>query len=301
MMWLRRLLAAPLASAFLPVLLLALMVFRLNDVLSSPEFLKEQIRRDDVHRFLVREAAPNLILDALGGELPADAPVVLTREDLADIAEAAIPAPWFRQTVGEVLDAVFPYIRGTTDSFVVEIGLRERTELALAEIVARMEPAESQAFAAALDSMPESVILTEQTFPEELRGDEGFAQRREIFAALAMAAGALAGLAAVLWLLSSLLGGRGVKGKLRWGGILVAVGAALILALVSVAPEAMRQGLTEMASATAENLPRAPVGDLIGPMLEAFLRPVGDQARLLLGLGGVLFVGSFLPVFRPRG
>ncbi|MBI3954076.1 MAG: hypothetical protein HY330_06150 [Chloroflexi bacterium] len=136
MIILRRAAAVLLIVVFAVLLLLQVAGRTADGSLLSPAFLKEQLARNDVYAFALREAVPQQLRE--DSTVLRDLP--LTAQEVAELVQATIPEAYLREQVESAVDTVVPYVAGRSDEISLTVPLKERKrafELALAALLIR--------------------------------------------------------------------------------------------------------------------------------------------------------------------
>ena len=153
MIWLRRLIAVPLALVFLWLLVGGLLVVHARGTLLSPDFHKEQLERADIYNFMLDDL-PEAAVNELREEYPVQSgaakdddgttdvvlPVIL--EEAPESLRNVVPADWLQEQVEQVIDQLGGYLTGRQDEFYIDVPLRERA-LALSREVRSILPYDS--------------------------------------------------------------------------------------------------------------------------------------------------------------
>jgi hypothetical protein len=184
MMWLRRTLAVMLIVISALLLLALLPITQANDTAANPTFYTDRLEKADVYNFIYDELIP-AGLDELEPDDPDDSPVVVERiqDDLISAARKAVPPDWIQIQVEAAIESFLPYIVGDTDSFTVNVSVRDRVEAAADVFVEDI--VRGSIFADAwndalsyvagklhenLDELPYSLKLSEADLEESLTG-----------------------------------------------------------------------------------------------------------------------------------
>ncbi|MBI2829877.1 MAG: hypothetical protein HYX81_01815 [Chloroflexi bacterium] len=115
------LLALLLVILFVPLML----VYRVNSTVGNPDFYIGQLRKADVYNFLYDSVLPSALKEIGDGETgkePWFAPYAVT------FARQAVPPEWLETQTETIISTVMPYAFGDTDSFVVNIPLKDRVK-----------------------------------------------------------------------------------------------------------------------------------------------------------------------------
>ncbi len=136
MILLRRILASFLILAFLPLFLLVLIVFRVNDTALAADFYIDQLRKAEIFVFLYDELIPAALdeLDQDSQDLPINLKVI--EDELLSSLREVIPPEWLQEQVEVGISEAVPYAMGDTDSFVIPLLVAERLEK-LGEVIKR--------------------------------------------------------------------------------------------------------------------------------------------------------------------
>ena len=132
MIWLRRIIAIPLALTFIILFILMLVFFRVNDTMGNPDFYNDQLRQADVYNFLYDNVLPAALEEA---ELSMDTPeaginITQIKPYIISMTKQTLPPEWFQTQVEQVINEVVPYAWKDTESFNVNIPLKDRVETA---------------------------------------------------------------------------------------------------------------------------------------------------------------------------
>ncbi len=132
MMWLRRIIALPLALVFIILSILTLVFFRINDTLASPDFYNDQLRQADTYNFIYGDLLPVALEEAdIGDGVSEDGiNVSQLKPYLIDMVEQALPPEWLQTQVEQTINEIVPYVWGDTEGFRVDIPLKDRVEVA---------------------------------------------------------------------------------------------------------------------------------------------------------------------------
>jgi hypothetical protein len=130
MIWFRRIIAVPLALVFIVLFIFLLVVHRINATAANPDFYIDRLRQADIYNFTYHDILP-AALDEI--EIEEDNPnfpfdIEQVKSKVPSTIEEALPPEWLQAQVEQVVSQVLPYILGDTDSFSVDIALKDRVE-----------------------------------------------------------------------------------------------------------------------------------------------------------------------------
>ena len=130
MLWLRRTGAVLLAVIFVILSLLVLVAFRVNATIGNPDFYTEQLQQADVYHFIYDDVLPAALEESGIGENTGGVGVILSplQPHLVDVVRQTLPAEWLQAKVEHVINEVVPYVWGETDTFRIDIQLKDRVE-----------------------------------------------------------------------------------------------------------------------------------------------------------------------------
>ncbi len=130
MLWLRRVSAVLLAVIFVILALLVMVAFRVNATIGNPDFYTEQLQRADVYRFIYDDVLPAALEESGIGEDAGGVGVILSplQPHLVNVVRQTLPAEWLQTNVEHVFDEVVPYVWGETDTFRIDIQLKDRVK-----------------------------------------------------------------------------------------------------------------------------------------------------------------------------
>ena len=102
-------------------------------ILAAGPALKEAIRDPELQSFMYDDIVANWSDAALNSSnVPFG--VSCTSEEVQESFRNIAPPEWLTAQFDDIIDALLPYLAGQTDTFAVTVPLRERTEVAAAEI-----------------------------------------------------------------------------------------------------------------------------------------------------------------------
>jgi hypothetical protein len=128
MIWFRRIIAVPLALVFVVLFIVLLVVHRTNATVGNPDFYIDRLRQADIYNFTYNDVLPATLeeIEDDTSDFPVD--VALLKSHVPGMVEEALPPEWLQAQVEQVINQVLPYILGDTDSFSVDIPLKDRVE-----------------------------------------------------------------------------------------------------------------------------------------------------------------------------
>ncbi len=128
MLWLRRTGAVLLAVIFVILSLLVLVAFRVNATAGNPDFYTEQLQQADVYHFVYDDVLPAALEESGIGEDTGGVGVIISplQPHLVDVVRQTLPAEWLQAKVAHVINEVVPYVWGETDTFRIDIQLKDR-------------------------------------------------------------------------------------------------------------------------------------------------------------------------------
>jgi hypothetical protein len=128
MFWLRRTGAVLLAVIFVILSLLVMVAFRVNATAGNPDFYTEQLQQADVYHFIYDDVLPAALEEVGIGEDTGGVGVVISplQPHLVDVVRQTLPAEWLQANVTHVINEVVPYVWGETDTFRIDIQLKDR-------------------------------------------------------------------------------------------------------------------------------------------------------------------------------
>ena len=128
MLWLRRTGAVLLAVIFVILSLLVMVAFRVNATIGNPDFYTEQLQQADVYHFVYDDVLPAALEESGIGEDAGGVGVILSplQPHLVDVVRQTLPAEWLQAQVEHVINEVVPYVWGETDTFRIDIQLKDR-------------------------------------------------------------------------------------------------------------------------------------------------------------------------------
>ncbi|MFH1926396.1 MAG: hypothetical protein ABIK32_07910 [Chloroflexota bacterium] len=130
MLWLRRTIAIPLAIIFVILSLLVLVAFRVNATIGNPDFYTEQLQQADVYHFIYDDVLPAALEESGIGEDTGGAGAILSplKTHLVDVVRQTLPPEWLQAKVEHGINEVVPYVWGETETFRIDIQLKDRAE-----------------------------------------------------------------------------------------------------------------------------------------------------------------------------
>ncbi|HEX77020.1 MAG TPA: hypothetical protein G4O03_01215 [Dehalococcoidia bacterium] len=131
MIWLRRLIALPLALTFIILFILMLVIFRINGTLGNPDFYTDQLRQADIYNFIYDDVLPAALEETELGDVPgAVIDISEMKPHILSMVEQTLPPQWLQTQVEQVINRALPYVLGDTEAFTVNIPLKDRVEAA---------------------------------------------------------------------------------------------------------------------------------------------------------------------------
>ncbi|MFQ5996476.1 MAG: hypothetical protein ACE5KP_02505 [Dehalococcoidales bacterium] len=127
MIWLRRIIALPLALTFIILVILLLVIFRVNATLGNPDFYNDQLRQADVYNFVYKDVLPAALEEAGISDDTSEAGINI-KPYIIDVVEQTLPPEWLQVQVEQSINQVVPYVWGDTESFKVNVPLKDRVE-----------------------------------------------------------------------------------------------------------------------------------------------------------------------------
>ncbi len=129
MIWVRRILAVPVAFLFAVTFLAAMLLTHVSGTVGSAGFYNGQMDQAGVYDWVHQDLTPAMLSDS-GEESPTDFPIDTPqiRLDMAGVLEQAFPAAWLKSTFEDATGEMVPYMVGDTDTFVVAIAVKERID-----------------------------------------------------------------------------------------------------------------------------------------------------------------------------
>ena len=100
--------------------------------------------------YLLEEQIAPTVSGSLGPEVGIPFGITITDDEVVDAIGQVLPLSWVSDHISEAFGAMGPYLTGQTDSFTIEIPLRDRVEIAV-ETLQVTTDAKFQAF---IDSLP---------------------------------------------------------------------------------------------------------------------------------------------------
>lgn len=130
MLWLRRAGAVLLAVIFVMLSLLVMVAFRVNATAGNPDFYTEQLQQADVYHFIYDDVLPAALEESGIGEDTGGVGVILSplKPHLVDVVRQTLPPEWLQAQVEHVINEVVPYVWGETDTFRIDIQLKDRAK-----------------------------------------------------------------------------------------------------------------------------------------------------------------------------
>jgi len=131
MLWLRRIIAIPLALTFIILFIFLLVVFRVNATAGNPDFYIDQLHQADIYNFIYDETLPAALEEAEidGDNSEAGINISEIKPHIIDVIRQTLPPEWLQTQVERVIDEVLPYALGDTEDFIINIPLKDRVEV----------------------------------------------------------------------------------------------------------------------------------------------------------------------------
>jgi len=128
MIWLRRIIAIPLAVLFVILALLVLVAFRVNATIGNPDFYTEQLQQADMYRFIYDDVLPAALEESETDGDTGGVSVILSplKPHLVEVVRQTLPPEWLQAEVEQVINEVVPYVWGETDTFAINVQLKDR-------------------------------------------------------------------------------------------------------------------------------------------------------------------------------
>ena len=130
MIWLRRTIAVLLAVVFIILSVLVMVAFRVNGTVGNHDFYVEQLHQADVYHFIYDDVLPAALEESGAGEDAEGVGAIITpwKPHLVDMARQTVPPEWLQSQVEHAVGEVVPYVWGETDTFRIDIQLKDRVE-----------------------------------------------------------------------------------------------------------------------------------------------------------------------------
>lgn len=132
MLWLRRIIAIPLALVFIILFIFLLVVFCVNATAGNPDFYIDQLQQADIYNFVYHDALPTALEETQIGGDTSEAPIDVTQltPHIPGMIEQTLPPEWLQTQVEQIINQVLPYALGDTQGFNIDIPLKDRVEAA---------------------------------------------------------------------------------------------------------------------------------------------------------------------------
>ncbi|MFC1945273.1 hypothetical protein ACFLWF_00800 [Chloroflexota bacterium] len=132
MLWLRRIIAIPLALGFIILFIFLLIVFRVNATVGNPDFYIDQLQQADIYNFIYHDVLPTALEETLIGVDTSEAPIGVSQlaPHILGMIEQTLPPEWLQVQTEQIINQVLPYALGDTQGFNIDIPLKDRVEAA---------------------------------------------------------------------------------------------------------------------------------------------------------------------------
>jgi hypothetical protein len=123
----RRIVAVILALVFVLLFIPIMLIFRVNDTAGNPQFYVDLLRQNDVYNFAYQQVLP-VALDQAGGSAGSNSSFNISKykSNITALAQQALPPGYVQTQVENAITTVLPYALGDTNSFTLQIPLKDR-------------------------------------------------------------------------------------------------------------------------------------------------------------------------------
>lgn len=130
MIWLRRVIAIPLAVLFVILALLVLLAFRVNATVGNPDFYAEQLQQAGVYQFIYDDLLPAALAESEMDGDSGDVSIIISplKPHIVDMVRQTVPPVWLQVQVEHAANEVVPYVWGETATFRIDVPLKDRVE-----------------------------------------------------------------------------------------------------------------------------------------------------------------------------
>lgn len=286
-------LALPLALVFVAAFPAVLFGFVFLTTALDPNHVKDAVKRTSTYEVIVGQVIPTLALGQLEGTGLA---TTLGAAALTSAIRSVVPAVWVEETVESAIDQVLPYLAGRAPGLSVRVDF-EPAKLRLVEELASIAQVPAPMLEAferdVLVLIPDGGTISEVVFPP-LR------TLRDTITVLRSALLVGAAVLALLLFVLSLLGGRGVRGRLQWAAGTVAAGALLAWTLAfgaeTALPQFVREAVVSNPYAEDNGLVAGLLGDVLGEVARETVAPAILAARIVsIGATAVFMITLLVP------
>ena len=157
MIWLRRILTAPLGLLFFVILLVTLVMLQVNDTFLNPDYYPEQLRKADIYEFVLNDLLTSALDEQRERERKQrdadDSDQIdtrtlllssgLTTEQIVSAVNRALPPEWAQELVERNFDEVGRYLIGERDEFAVTPAAADRVKAVVEELKSLIRTADS--------------------------------------------------------------------------------------------------------------------------------------------------------------